>query len=50
MCSRSAQLINLAVLPVQGVQWSDWGQPKRVMETLGGMEAAWGERTADQSA
>ena len=41
---------NLAVLPVQGVQWSDWGQPKRVMETLGGMEAAWGERTADQSA
>ena len=43
---------NLAVLPVQGVQWSDWGQPKRVMETLGrlGMEPAWGERSAEQSA
>jgi mannose-1-phosphate guanylyltransferase len=25
---------NLAVLPVRSVQWSDWGQPARVMATL----------------
>ena len=43
---------NLAVLPVEGVRWSDWGQPKRVMETLGrlGVEPAWAERVAAQSA
>ena len=37
---------NLAVLPVEGVRWSDWGQPKRVMETLGrlGVEPAWAGR------
>jgi mannose-1-phosphate guanylyltransferase len=39
---------NLAVLPVEGVRWSDWGQPKRVMETLGrlGIEPAWARRAA----
>jgi hypothetical protein len=43
---------NLAVLPVQGVRWSDWGQPNRVMETLSrlGVEPAWAERAAAQSA
>jgi hypothetical protein len=25
---------NLAVLPVCGVEWSDWGQPRRVLSTL----------------
>jgi mannose-1-phosphate guanylyltransferase len=28
---------NLAVLPVRGVQWSDWGQPARVLATLSGL-------------
>ena len=39
---------NLAVLPVTGVRWSDWGQPKRVMETLGnlGITPAWAGRAA----
>ncbi len=43
---------NLAVLPLEGVRWSDWGQPKRVMETLGrlGVEPAWAEHMAEQSA
>jgi mannose-1-phosphate guanylyltransferase len=43
---------NLAVLPVHGVRWSDWGQPNRVMETLGRLGAvpAWAERVAAQSA
>ena len=43
---------NLAVLPVEGVRWSDWGRPKRVMETLGrlGVEPAWAEHVAAQSA
>jgi mannose-1-phosphate guanylyltransferase len=26
---------NLAVLPVSGVEWSDWGSPARVLRTLG---------------
>ena len=39
---------NLAVLPVEGVRWSDWGQPKRVIEMLGrlGIEPAWAGRAA----
>jgi mannose-1-phosphate guanylyltransferase len=43
---------NLAVLAVDGVRWSDWGQPKRVMETLGrlGVEPAWAEHVAARSA
>lgn len=34
---------NLAVLPVPGVPWSDWGRPERVMATLAelGVEPAW---------
>jgi hypothetical protein len=28
---------NPAVLPVAGVHWSDWGQPERVMATLGSL-------------
>ncbi|HEX2500323.1 MAG TPA: sugar phosphate nucleotidyltransferase [Methylomirabilota bacterium] len=28
---------NLAVLPVRGVTWSDWGEPARVVGTLGGL-------------
>ncbi len=30
----AARPANLAVLPVAGVQWSDWGEPRRVMATL----------------
>jgi mannose-1-phosphate guanylyltransferase len=43
---------NLAVLPVEGVRWSDWGQPKRVMETLGrlGIEPVWAGRATAQLA
>jgi mannose-1-phosphate guanylyltransferase len=43
---------NLTVLPVEGVQWSDWGQPKRVLETLGrlGIEPAWTGHRAAQPA
>ena len=26
---------NLAVLPVSGIEWSDWGDPRRVLATLG---------------
>lgn len=28
---------NLAVLPVSGLRWSDWGDPRRVLETLAGI-------------
>ncbi len=36
---------NLAVLPVPGVPWSDWGRPERVMATLAelGVEPAWAD-------
>jgi len=39
---------NLAVLPVTGVTWSDWGQPRRVLATLArlGVEPEWAKRTA----
>ncbi len=49
LAKRSA---NLAVLRVRGVKWSDWGQPKRVIETLArlGVEPAWAERMAERSA
>lgn len=30
----AARPANLAVLPVAGVQWSDWGEPRRVTATL----------------
>jgi mannose-1-phosphate guanylyltransferase len=45
LASRSS---NLAVLPVSGVQWSDWGQPARVLATLAGLGAHpdWLERLA----
>jgi mannose-1-phosphate guanylyltransferase len=29
--------VNLAVLPVHGVTWSDWGDPARVLRTLEGL-------------
>ncbi|OGL09847.1 MAG: hypothetical protein A3I14_19650 [Candidatus Rokubacteria bacterium RIFCSPLOWO2_02_FULL_73_56] len=43
---------NLAVLPVQGLAWSDWGQPARVLATLGrlGIRPAWAGRVAPRSA
>ena len=39
---------NLAMLPVSGVQWSDWGQPARVIATLDrlGIRPAWLGRVA----
>jgi mannose-1-phosphate guanylyltransferase len=38
---------NLAVLPVRGVSWSDWGDPARVFDTLGrlGLRPEWAEGT-----
>ncbi len=35
----------LAVLPVIGVRWSDWGEPDRVLGTLAriGVRPAWSE-------
>jgi mannose-1-phosphate guanylyltransferase len=37
---------NLAVLPVRGVTWSDWGEPARVFGTLGrlGIRPEWADR------
>jgi mannose-1-phosphate guanylyltransferase len=37
---------HLAVLPVRGVAWSDWGHPERVMATLAGLgiRPAWADR------
>jgi mannose-1-phosphate guanylyltransferase len=48
----AARSANLAVLPVNGVQWSDWGAPERVMGTLArlGITPAWADRLAPQSA
>lgn len=39
---------NLAVLPVTGVAWSDWGHPRRVLATLAGMgiHPAWAASVA----
>jgi mannose-1-phosphate guanylyltransferase len=39
---------NLAVLPVRGVQWSDWGHPTRVLSTLArlGVRPEWADRVA----
>jgi mannose-1-phosphate guanylyltransferase len=39
---------NLAVLPVHGVQWSDWGRPERVLATLArlGVKPEWARRPA----
>jgi mannose-1-phosphate guanylyltransferase len=43
---------NLAVLPVKGVEWSDWGAPGRVMDTLVrlGISPEWLGRLSPQSA
>lgn len=48
----AARPANLAVLPVKGVRWSDWGAPERVMGTLArlGVTPAWAERLAPRSA
>jgi mannose-1-phosphate guanylyltransferase len=37
---------NLAVLPVTGVEWSDWGNPARVLSTLArlGIRPEWADR------
>jgi hypothetical protein len=42
----AARPANLAVLPVTGVQWSDWGRPARVLSTLAGLgiRPDWAER------
>jgi mannose-1-phosphate guanylyltransferase len=36
---------NLAVLPVRGITWSDWGEPARVFRTLGrlGIRPEWAD-------
>lgn len=42
----AARPANLATLPVRGVRWSDWGQPRRILATLDqlGIEPEWTER------
>jgi mannose-1-phosphate guanylyltransferase len=45
----SARPANLATLPVDGVQWSDWGHPRRILATLSELEnpkPEWAERAA----
>jgi mannose-1-phosphate guanylyltransferase len=44
----AARPASLAVLPVRGVQWSDWGAPARVMSTLAGLGVTppWAGRVA----
>jgi mannose-1-phosphate guanylyltransferase len=39
---------NLAVLPVRGVAWSDWGEPGRVLRTLArlGLQPEWAQPEA----
>jgi mannose-1-phosphate guanylyltransferase len=39
---------NVAVLPVEGVAWSDWGKPERVLATLSGLGIVprWAARVA----
>jgi mannose-1-phosphate guanylyltransferase len=48
----AARSANLAVLPVKGVQWSDWGAPERVMGTFNrlGITPTWAERLATKPA
>jgi mannose-1-phosphate guanylyltransferase len=43
---------NLAVLPVRGVDWSDWGEPSRVLASLAhiGMRPDWAETEVAKSA
>jgi mannose-1-phosphate guanylyltransferase len=43
---------NLAVLPVTGVAWSDWGAPQRVLDTLAGLGVSpeWAGRLVSRSA
>jgi hypothetical protein len=38
--------LHLAVLRVKGVEWSDWGHPRRVLASLGraGLRPAWLDR------
>jgi mannose-1-phosphate guanylyltransferase len=40
----------LAVLPVEGVQWSDWGTPARILATLTGLGAlpTWAQHFMDR--
>jgi hypothetical protein len=44
----AARPANLAVLPVTGAQWSDWGRPQSVLETLArlGTQPQWAGRVA----
>jgi hypothetical protein len=44
----SRKTANLAVLPVRGVTWSDWGEPARVFGTLGrlGIRPRWADPEA----
>jgi len=44
----AARPADLAVLPVRGVQWSDWGHPTRVLTTLAGLGVTpeWIDRVA----
>jgi mannose-1-phosphate guanylyltransferase len=48
----AARVGNLVVLPVRGIQWSDWGAPERVMDTLArlGVTPAWAGRLTAQTA
>jgi mannose-1-phosphate guanylyltransferase len=41
-----ARASNLAVVPVEGVAWCDWGHPERVMSTLAGLgiRPEWADR------
>ena len=41
-----AKAAHLAVLPVRGVTWSDWGEPARVLGTMGrlGIQPEWADR------
>jgi len=44
----AARPANLATLPVDGIHWSDWGRPRRILATLEdlGINAQWAERAA----
>ena len=49
---RGGRPANLAVLPVNGLHWSDGGAPERVMGRLArlGVRPAWAEPPTTQSA
>jgi mannose-1-phosphate guanylyltransferase len=48
----AARPANLAVLPVRGVAWSDWGKPERVLATLAGLgvEPRWSSPAGSRAA